>query len=146
MSAKYRMIGTTDDVIDCEKCGKPELRMTVVLEMLDADGNGEGVTYYGTTCAARALAARGVRTTAAKVRDEARFAQQQRERDRDYALQSLAVFNLPLDGVIDPEVWQAAVLLFQDRNRQWGTTKRPIEWAEQSLTECMTKWRAQAAA
>lgn len=51
----FRYVGTTDDVVTCERCGKQDLRCTVVLALLDEDGNDEGVTYYGTTCAARAL-------------------------------------------------------------------------------------------
>lgn len=66
---RFRFLGTTDDVIDCERCGKADLRATVVLEALDADGNSEAVVYFGSDCAARALAAAGGRrTTAATVR------------------------------------------------------------------------------
>jgi hypothetical protein len=67
-SPKFRFLGTTDDVIDCERCGKQNLRATVVLEALDADGNAEDVVYFGSDCAARALRATGKRTTAATVR------------------------------------------------------------------------------
>lgn len=52
---QYRVVGRTDDVLTCELCGKPELTHTVMLEALDAAGNGTGdITYYGKTCAARA--------------------------------------------------------------------------------------------
>lgn len=57
---KFRYIGTTDDVIECEQCGKPNLRSTVVIMPLDAEGNDDGEpVYYGSVCAARALAVRG---------------------------------------------------------------------------------------
>ncbi len=52
----YRLIGTTDDCTQCDFCGKAELRMTVVIESLDADGNADSDPIYaGTTCAARKL-------------------------------------------------------------------------------------------
>ena len=41
--AAYRVRGTTDDVTTCQICGKPELRGTVVLDILDADGNTEDI-------------------------------------------------------------------------------------------------------
>ncbi len=64
----YRVRGTTDDVTTCEKCGKIELKGTVILDVLDADGNAEEVTYVGTTCAAKMT---GRRTTGAKIRQQA---------------------------------------------------------------------------
>jgi hypothetical protein len=50
----YRVKGTTDDVTTCELCGKQELKGTVVLEALDADGNAEEICYFGVSCAAKA--------------------------------------------------------------------------------------------
>lgn len=52
-----RYIGITDECVVCQHCGKADLRATVVLEILGDDGTGEGITYYGSTCAARALGA-----------------------------------------------------------------------------------------
>lgn len=49
----YRTRGMTDEVTDCERCGKPDLKGTVIVEVLDPDGNVTEVTYWGTTCAAR---------------------------------------------------------------------------------------------
>lgn len=49
----YRTRGMTDDVTECQRCGKAELRGTVIVEVLDPDGNVADVTYWGTTCAAR---------------------------------------------------------------------------------------------
>lgn len=76
-STTYRLIGTTDDVIDCDRCGKPDLRATVILEFLDRGEPTGEVTYFGSTCAARALAERGVRATPAAIRrvEDARWAQ-----------------------------------------------------------------------
>jgi hypothetical protein len=55
----FRYLGTTDHMQECERCGRVDLRATVALAVLDADGNTEDVTYYGSTCAARALGVRG---------------------------------------------------------------------------------------
>jgi hypothetical protein len=52
---RFRYLGTTDHMQECEKCGRVDLRATVALATLDADGNTEDVVYYGSTCAARAL-------------------------------------------------------------------------------------------
>lgn len=69
---KFRYLGCTDDVVVCEKCGKEELKKTIVLAVLDADGNVEETTYYGSSCAARALTAlTGRKHTAAAVRRDA---------------------------------------------------------------------------
>jgi hypothetical protein len=54
-----RYIGVTDECVECQQCGKVGLRSTVVLGLLDADGNVDEVTYYGSDCAARALGVGG---------------------------------------------------------------------------------------
>lgn len=59
-TATYRAIGATDDCTTCDKCGKPHLKKTIILAILDADGNTEDVVYYGSTCATRAT---GIRKT-----------------------------------------------------------------------------------
>ena len=64
----YRIKGTTDEVTTCDLCGRQELKGTVVLIALDADGNADGdPSYLGTSCAAKA-AGWTVRETAAKVK------------------------------------------------------------------------------
>lgn len=45
------IIGTNDEQTTCDKCGKVELRGTVIL----ADAEGNEVGRYGTTCAGRLL-------------------------------------------------------------------------------------------
>ena len=56
---KFVVLGTTDSVCKCDHCGRTDLKKTVALGLLDADGNWDGdVTYYGTTCAAHAIAPR----------------------------------------------------------------------------------------
>jgi hypothetical protein len=50
-----RFLGTTDEVLDCELCGRTHLRATVRLAVLDAAGNPDGAVHFGRDCAARAL-------------------------------------------------------------------------------------------
>ena len=49
----YRVLGTTDDITDCDECGRADLQSVVILGYLDADGNVEGVRYVGSDCGAR---------------------------------------------------------------------------------------------
>lgn len=61
------MGGFTDQVTDCELCGKPELRGTIQMIELDEDGNDFEDHYFGSTCAAKASG-----WTQKKVTDEAK--------------------------------------------------------------------------
>ena len=142
---KYRMIGTTDDVIDCAKCGRPDLRMTVVLELLDAEGNSEGVTYYGTSCAAKVLADRGVRTSAREVRTMAQQAQQRRATQAAYGQERLDYYGIPADGEIPAAVWTAAVAKFAQGNAV-ALRNNPTMDPETSLRGCVDNWRSDVAA
>lgn len=71
MSAKLRVeyFGITDECDTCECCGKTGLKKSVMLFILDADGNRDELSYYGTTCAAKALSVRSSQVT--KMADEA---------------------------------------------------------------------------
>jgi hypothetical protein len=75
-SPKFRIVGTTDEVTSCDCCGKTELKSTVELWELDADGNdlGDQPVYFGVTCAARAM-----RREVKEVRRDVRTADQVRE-------------------------------------------------------------------
>lgn len=73
----YRVLGTTDDVTECGRCGKAELCGTVVIAWLDADGDQDGVDYWGATCAARYLG-----TTTTDVRTAAQRANRAAEQAR----------------------------------------------------------------
>lgn len=79
--------GTTDDVTTCQQCGKPELKGTVILDILDADGSTEAITYVGATCAARMI---GGRATGAKIRQQAAAADYRRQQAVEYARERLA--------------------------------------------------------
>lgn len=51
----FKVRGSNDEVTTCECCGRENLKKTVMLEVLDADGNGTGqIERYGVDCAARA--------------------------------------------------------------------------------------------
>src|SRR5690606_25085631 len=91
MTTNYRVKGTTEDVTRCELCGKEDLRKTVVLAVLDADGNEEQVAYYGTDCAAKVTGRR-----AARIAMEAAEADSSRARQVAWAREVLAVYG-PLE-------------------------------------------------
>jgi hypothetical protein len=57
-----RPVGMSDEQTECDKCGRMELRGTVIL----ADDNGE-VGRYGTTCAGRLLGRSITRKDAATI-------------------------------------------------------------------------------
>lgn len=50
----FKVLGTTDEVTECQHCGRTDLKGTIRLGELDADGNVEGVTYFGAVCGAKA--------------------------------------------------------------------------------------------
>lgn len=70
----YRVAGTTDDVTQCDTCGRDELKGTVRLELVDGEGNVHGEVFSGTSCAAQ-LAGRKAQT----IRTEAARADRARE-------------------------------------------------------------------
>jgi hypothetical protein len=49
------VLGITPDVDTCECCGKTNLKRTVILGTLDADGDVACHVYYGSRCASLAL-------------------------------------------------------------------------------------------
>jgi len=51
----FAVLGKTDHVTTCWLCGRDELRGTIALDVLDADGNRTGkIVYYGSSCGAQA--------------------------------------------------------------------------------------------
>lgn len=50
----YRVKGSTTDVTACGLCGREDLKGTVVLAELDADGNEIDVVYFGSDCGSKA--------------------------------------------------------------------------------------------
>ena len=105
----YRYIGTTDEATTCEHCGKTMLRNTVVLSMLDDDGNHVEFVRFGSTCAARALGER----SGAHVRKLARNAHQQTRQPAAEARRMLAAYGLPETGEIDRRTLNRAANLYR---------------------------------
>lgn len=126
-TAKFRFIGTTDECVECQACGKTDLRATVVLAILDADGNAEEITYYGSTCAARAL---GIRGGGRAVLQSARWAQQETAQQAKDARKRLAFYNWPETGEPAPGVLDAAVTKWADVNWHWACDKPRTEWVK----------------
>lgn len=50
----FKVKGTTDEITECELCGRQELKGTIMLAELDADGTEMGIVYYGASCGAKA--------------------------------------------------------------------------------------------
>ena len=51
---RMRAAGTTDEITACECCGRENLKSTVIMMTVDADGNDIARSFFGSTCAARA--------------------------------------------------------------------------------------------
>jgi hypothetical protein len=68
----FKLLGISEET-ECECCGKANLKRTVVLAHLDADGNTVEVVKFGRDCAARAL---GIRVTANRMETLAIAAQE----------------------------------------------------------------------
>ena len=52
---RYALLGIDDEVTTCDCCGKSELKCTMALSELDADGCEVAVVHFGRDCGARAL-------------------------------------------------------------------------------------------
>lgn len=97
-STRFRYLGTTDDVVDCERpgCTQVGLKSTVVIMPLDADGNDEGEpTYYGSVCAAKVLGVRGGGKAVLAAANGARLKTLMAAHD---AASMLNLYNLPHTG------------------------------------------------
>jgi hypothetical protein len=91
MGAAFKIMGTTGDVTSCDCCHRRGLRKTVALLPVDRDGAADGeVTYYGTGCAATAMA-----TSSYAVRRAARAADITATIERRAALRDRAAWALP---------------------------------------------------
>lgn len=106
----YRVRGTTDDVTACGWCGREDLKSTVIMEVLDADGSTGDVIYAGSDCAAT-LAGR----TQKAIRSESRRAGEAARREREQAKRAestaqTAVFLAWVAGTYGVTVTQPAEL------------------------------------
>lgn len=108
-TAAYRIKGSTNFVTTCDYCGRDELKGTIVLAVLDDEGNDTGdVVYFGTGCAATA-GKRTVKDVRADVKaaDAARAAEEQARRDAEHLAQIAArdawiVANVGPDALDNP--------------------------------------------
>jgi hypothetical protein len=144
---RFRYIGTTDECVDCERpgCPKVNLKATIVLMMLDAEGNDDDVTYYGSTCAAKVLGMTG-RGQGAKVLDKARFAHQKTIEAAKDARRMLGHYGLPETGQPDVEAMMTAVDRFQDAHRVaiWFNEKTRGDWFDM-VRDMLARRQAQIA-
>jgi hypothetical protein len=112
INSTYKVLGTTQDVTDCDCCGRVDLKKTVILGILDADGNVEDVVHFGTTCAAHAARRtnKEIKQLAADAdkakRDAAAFEAAQRS-DREY--REYMTWLTTTTGIADQ--WQAQLTL-----------------------------------
>lgn len=127
-TTKFRYIGITDECVECQACGKVDLRSTVVLAVLDEDGNTESVTYYGSSCAARAL---GVRGGGRSVLQSARWATDELRLKVKDSRARLDYYSFPYQGgVTDKQVADALPAFIAAHSRAvWAETTTRDEWA-----------------
>lgn len=146
---QFRYIGVTDECVECQKCGKADLKSTVVLAFLDEEGNDEGdVTYYGSTCAARALAAKGVcvKGGGAAILQAARWRTEHLRHEATEARQQLAKYGLPEEKVeLTPREWRPIRWDFVENNdKQKYPYGHPLfkgpEYWQEILEACANQW------
>jgi hypothetical protein len=90
----YRACGTTDDITDCDHCGKTGLKSTVILRFLDADGNDDGERYVGVVCAGKILShGRANPRLAARILREAQAADHRKAEAVKFSREMLEFFD-----------------------------------------------------
>ncbi|HET6703985.1 hypothetical protein [Amycolatopsis sp.] len=128
----FRHIGVTDECVDCQRPGCPQtnLRSTVVLMPLDADGNDVGeATYYGSTCAAMVLGVTG-RGAGTKVLAAARGAALRTCAAAEDARRMLAFYGLLETGAVPEEALVLAAERYrvQHRRAHWAPSLTRHDW------------------
>lgn len=94
----YLVKGTTEDITDCDRCGRTNLKKTVIVATLDADGNEDDLIHVGTDCAATL-----VKLTEHEVRTEADAADRRERTRRQQDLEAqFQAWMLAQHGVIIP--------------------------------------------
>jgi hypothetical protein len=110
----FRFLGTTDECVDCQRegCPKMDLKYTVAIMPLDKDGTDEGeATYYGSSCAARALGFTG-KGAAREVLNAARGAAYRTRANAEDARRMLKIYGLPETGEPTVDEMRGAVRLY----------------------------------
>lgn len=129
---RFELLGIVDDCDTCECCGRTGLKRTVVLAVLDADGNRDGEVYYGTACAARALG-----RTSAQVRNESEAFVGNLRNLAQTARDSLRYYG----SAIHDEHELAAAYAHAHRNAIWAHKMTAGEWRDQAV-EMVERHRA----
>ena len=131
--SEYRYLGVTDECTDCELCGKPNLKSTVVLQPIDDDGNRDGdPVYFGSTCAARALAVAG---GGRAVLQRARAGHHDVLTKAKDARRMLALYGLPESGEpTEAEITRGAGnYAHYHRNAAWAAAQTWEDWQRRAL-------------
>jgi hypothetical protein len=135
----FRYLGITDECVECQRCGRVDLRSTVVLAVLDEDGNTEDVTYYGSHCAARAL---GIQGGGRAVLSAARVAHDSTNELAKMARGVLAFYGLPETGTPSLRELREPLWKFVEAhsNARWmeGST---ADENRARLLECLAAWQ-----
>lgn len=84
-TAKFTVLGITDDRTDCECCGKPNLKCTVAMEKEDGQ-----TVYYGRHCAAMAMLGSKSARNVSKIEVAAAQAMRDAEYNRQAKLSRIA--------------------------------------------------------
>jgi len=67
--SRFKVLGSTDTVTECDHCGRVDLKKTVRMIWLDEDGNeADEPCHFGVVCAVHMAAKRGIRTTEKQIR------------------------------------------------------------------------------
>lgn len=143
-SEQYRYLGVTDDCTECEKCGQVQLRSTVVLQPLDVDGNFDGdPVYFGSTCAARALAVKG---GGHAVLQRARAGHHETLEAAADAIRMLALYGCAEKPHQDDATRATMAYEYWHRNATWAGSQTPADWWRRAVDFLARKRAAIAAA
>jgi hypothetical protein len=87
MATTYRVRGTSDHT-QCMNCGRTDLRKTIILDVLDDDGNVDETVYYGTECATTVTGLK-----AAAIKRAAQTADYERQQEIEWAEGFVATYG-----------------------------------------------------
>jgi hypothetical protein len=124
---ELQFAGVTDERTQCERCGRIELKRTVVLRRV-IDGTPEGYVYFGVDCAAEALGRtrKGVLDEALRAELERRIATRRAEFEAHPAI----------DAVRREEERLAALdRAPSKRHREWALEARARAMADLGITD-----------
>lgn len=128
----FRYVGVTDEQVVCDACGRDDLARTVILEVVDPDGNGTGETVrYGSSCAARALSRAGQRrVTGRDVLAAATSAHRATVELAQMYAETLAKYGLPLVGAPTPQQVDVATETFIGLHSlaSWADSLTWMDW------------------